>query len=167
MAHLFNEHLTHGWGRWWFLFLTLNRCLTAGEEGYFTGMMLKRSRVKFLESEIVAYPTTQMMRNLLVAQVLHNNFQTLSHSHSREQEIWTEYESKSFFVLFRLNSKARNCVWWRLTWRVARPMPRSGWNSCEWWCRGWKRHRTTSPFCSEETQTWEIQRQVVRVHQKS
>lgn len=32
-------------------------------------MMLKRSRVKFLESEVVAYPTTQMMRNLLVAQV--------------------------------------------------------------------------------------------------
>lgn len=43
--------------------------IEAGEEGYFTGMMLKRSRVKFLESEVVAYPTTQMMRNLLVAQV--------------------------------------------------------------------------------------------------
>uniref|UniRef100_A0A3B5N0T7 Tyrosyl-DNA phosphodiesterase 2 n=1 Tax=Xiphophorus couchianus TaxID=32473 RepID=A0A3B5N0T7_9TELE len=39
------------------------------EEAYFTGMMLKKSRVKFLESEIVTYPTTQMMRNLLVAQV--------------------------------------------------------------------------------------------------
>ncbi|XP_013861293.1 tyrosyl-DNA phosphodiesterase 2 isoform X2 [Austrofundulus limnaeus] len=43
--------------------------LEAGEDGYFTGMMLKKSRVKFLESEIVNYPTTQMMRNLLVAQV--------------------------------------------------------------------------------------------------
>lgn len=32
-------------------------------------MMLKKSRVKFTESEIVTYPTTQMMRNLLVAQV--------------------------------------------------------------------------------------------------
>lgn len=40
-----------------------------GDEGYFTGMMLKKSRVKLLESEIVTYPTTQMMRNLLVAQV--------------------------------------------------------------------------------------------------
>ncbi|KAI3358598.1 hypothetical protein L3Q82_015010 [Scortum barcoo] len=40
-----------------------------GEDGYFTGMMLKKSRVKFTESEIVTYPTTQMMRNLLVAQV--------------------------------------------------------------------------------------------------
>ncbi|XP_029137340.1 tyrosyl-DNA phosphodiesterase 2 isoform X2 [Labrus bergylta] len=43
--------------------------IEAGEEGYFTGMMLKKSRVKLIESEIVSYPTTQMMRNLLVAQV--------------------------------------------------------------------------------------------------
>lgn len=43
--------------------------IEGGEEGYFTGMMLKKSRVKFRESEIVTYPTTQMMRNLLVAQV--------------------------------------------------------------------------------------------------
>ncbi|XP_024150417.1 tyrosyl-DNA phosphodiesterase 2 isoform X1 [Oryzias melastigma] len=40
-----------------------------GDDAYFTGMMLKKSRVKFLESDIVTYPTTQMMRNLLVAQV--------------------------------------------------------------------------------------------------
>lgn len=32
-------------------------------------MMLKKSRIKFVESEIVTYPTTQMMRNLLVVQV--------------------------------------------------------------------------------------------------
>ncbi|XP_015235103.1 PREDICTED: tyrosyl-DNA phosphodiesterase 2 [Cyprinodon variegatus] len=43
--------------------------IEGGEDGYFTGMMLKKSRVKFLESEIVVYPSTQMMRNLLVAQV--------------------------------------------------------------------------------------------------
>ncbi|TMS18268.1 Tyrosyl-DNA phosphodiesterase 2 [Larimichthys crocea] len=43
--------------------------IEGGEEGYFTGMMLKKARVKFLESEIITYPTTQMMRNLLVAQV--------------------------------------------------------------------------------------------------
>ncbi|XP_034016987.1 tyrosyl-DNA phosphodiesterase 2 isoform X2 [Thalassophryne amazonica] len=43
--------------------------IEAGECGYFTGMMLKRGRVKLLESEIVPYPTTKMMRNLLVAQV--------------------------------------------------------------------------------------------------
>ncbi|XP_043073886.1 tyrosyl-DNA phosphodiesterase 2 isoform X2 [Puntigrus tetrazona] len=39
------------------------------DDGYFTGIMLKKSRVKFLESEIICYPTTQMLRNLLVAQV--------------------------------------------------------------------------------------------------
>ncbi|XP_034455089.1 tyrosyl-DNA phosphodiesterase 2 isoform X1 [Hippoglossus hippoglossus] len=43
--------------------------IEGGEEGYFTGMMLKKSRVKLVESETVTYPTTQMMRNLLVAQV--------------------------------------------------------------------------------------------------
>lgn len=43
--------------------------IEGGEDNYFTGMMLKKSRVKFIESQIVAYPTTQMMRNLLVAQV--------------------------------------------------------------------------------------------------
>lgn len=47
----------------------LNLCWPGGDEGYFTGMMLKKTRVKLLESEVVAYPTTQMMRNLLVAQV--------------------------------------------------------------------------------------------------
>lgn len=47
----------------------LNMFSTGGEDAYFTGMMLKKSRVKLLESEKVPYPTTQMMRNLLVAQV--------------------------------------------------------------------------------------------------
>ncbi|XP_022058007.1 tyrosyl-DNA phosphodiesterase 2 [Acanthochromis polyacanthus] len=42
--------------------------IEGGEDSYFTGMMLKKSRVKFVESETVSYPTTQMMRNLLVAQ---------------------------------------------------------------------------------------------------
>nr|XP_061808385.1 tyrosyl-DNA phosphodiesterase 2-like [Nerophis lumbriciformis] len=39
------------------------------EEGYFTGMMLKKSCVKLVESEIVTYPTTRMNRNLLIANV--------------------------------------------------------------------------------------------------
>ncbi|XP_010866004.1 tyrosyl-DNA phosphodiesterase 2 [Esox lucius] len=43
--------------------------IEGGEEGYFTGLMLKKSRVKLLKSEIVSFPSTQMMRNLLVAQV--------------------------------------------------------------------------------------------------
>ncbi|XP_020355508.1 tyrosyl-DNA phosphodiesterase 2 isoform X1 [Oncorhynchus kisutch] len=43
--------------------------IEGGEVGYFTGLMLKKSRVKLLNSDIISYPTTQMMRNLLVAQV--------------------------------------------------------------------------------------------------
>ncbi|KAJ8267583.1 hypothetical protein COCON_G00127550 [Conger conger] len=43
--------------------------IEGNEDGYFTGIMLKKSRVKLLKSEIISYPTTQMMRNLLVAQV--------------------------------------------------------------------------------------------------
>ncbi|KAM3850287.1 tyrosyl-DNA phosphodiesterase 2-like [Diretmus argenteus] len=43
--------------------------IEGGEDGYFTGMLLKNSRVTLLESEIVIYPTTQMTRNLLVAKV--------------------------------------------------------------------------------------------------
>ncbi|KAK0144973.1 Tyrosyl-DNA phosphodiesterase 2 [Merluccius polli] len=43
--------------------------IEGGEEGYFTGMMLKKSRVTLLGSQIVPYTTTQMMRNLLIAQV--------------------------------------------------------------------------------------------------
>ncbi|XP_061764508.1 tyrosyl-DNA phosphodiesterase 2 [Nerophis ophidion] len=43
--------------------------IEGNEDGYFCGMMLKKARVKLVESEIVAYPSTQMMRNLLVAQV--------------------------------------------------------------------------------------------------
>lgn len=39
------------------------------DDGYFTAIMLKKSRVKLVESEIICYPTTQMLRNLLVAQV--------------------------------------------------------------------------------------------------
>ncbi|KAI4897801.1 hypothetical protein NFI96_021946 [Prochilodus magdalenae] len=43
--------------------------IEGNEEGYFTGLMLKKSRVKLQSSEVISYPTTQMMRNLLCAQV--------------------------------------------------------------------------------------------------
>ncbi|KAL4629949.1 tyrosyl-DNA phosphodiesterase 2-like [Arapaima gigas] len=43
--------------------------IEGNEDGYFTAIMLKKSRVKLLKSEIVPYPTTQMLRNLLVAEV--------------------------------------------------------------------------------------------------
>ena len=54
---------------WYFDIYSTFSPLEGNEEGYFTGIMLKKSRVKLLKSEIVGYPTTQMMRNLLVAKV--------------------------------------------------------------------------------------------------
>ncbi|XP_055559438.1 tyrosyl-DNA phosphodiesterase 2 isoform X1 [Falco cherrug] len=38
-------------------------------DGYFTAIMLKKSRVKLLKQEIIPFPTTAMMRNLLVVHV--------------------------------------------------------------------------------------------------
>uniref|UniRef100_A0A3Q1GVB2 Tyrosyl-DNA phosphodiesterase 2 n=1 Tax=Acanthochromis polyacanthus TaxID=80966 RepID=A0A3Q1GVB2_9TELE len=43
--------------------------IQGGDEGYFTVMLLKKSRVSLLDSQIVEYPNTRMMRNLLQAQV--------------------------------------------------------------------------------------------------
>ncbi|KAJ8273276.1 hypothetical protein GJAV_G00099700 [Gymnothorax javanicus] len=43
--------------------------LEGNEDGYFTGILLKKSRVKLLKSEVITYPMTRMLRNLLVAQV--------------------------------------------------------------------------------------------------
>nr|XP_020028649.1 tyrosyl-DNA phosphodiesterase 2 [Castor canadensis] len=39
------------------------------EEGYFTAIMLKKSRVKLRSQEIIPFPNTQMMRNLLCVHV--------------------------------------------------------------------------------------------------
>ncbi|NXE20520.1 TYDP2 phosphodiesterase, partial [Ardeotis kori] len=38
-------------------------------DGYFTAIMLKKSRVRLLKHEIIPFPTTSMMRNLLVVHV--------------------------------------------------------------------------------------------------
>ncbi|XP_013877217.1 tyrosyl-DNA phosphodiesterase 2-like [Austrofundulus limnaeus] len=44
--------------------------IKGGEEGYFTMMLLKKSRLTLLNSEIVIFPNTHMGRNLLIAQVM-------------------------------------------------------------------------------------------------
>lgn len=46
----------------WFLFV-------GNEDCYFTAVMLKKSRVKLLKTEIIPFPSTSMMRNLLTVQV--------------------------------------------------------------------------------------------------
>ncbi|XP_052002297.1 tyrosyl-DNA phosphodiesterase 2 [Xyrauchen texanus] len=43
--------------------------LQANDEGYFTGILLRKDRVQFIQSNIVKYPTTEMGRNLLIASV--------------------------------------------------------------------------------------------------
>uniref|UniRef100_A0A8C4DIU6 Tyrosyl-DNA phosphodiesterase 2 n=1 Tax=Dicentrarchus labrax TaxID=13489 RepID=A0A8C4DIU6_DICLA len=40
--------------------------IEGGNEGYFIGMMLKKSRITLLHSELVTYPSSRMMRNLIV-----------------------------------------------------------------------------------------------------
>lgn len=39
--------------------------ITGNDDGYFTAIMLKKSRVKLKSHEIIPFPNTQMMRNLL------------------------------------------------------------------------------------------------------
>ncbi|XP_069814024.1 tyrosyl-DNA phosphodiesterase 2 [Dendropsophus ebraccatus] len=43
--------------------------ITGNEDGYFTAIMLKKSRVQLLSQEIVSFPRTEMMRNLLIVNV--------------------------------------------------------------------------------------------------
>ncbi|XP_036726666.1 tyrosyl-DNA phosphodiesterase 2 isoform X1 [Balaenoptera musculus] len=43
--------------------------ITGHEKGYFTAIMLKKSRLKFKSQEIIPFPDTKMMRNLLCVHV--------------------------------------------------------------------------------------------------
>ncbi|XP_073422236.1 tyrosyl-DNA phosphodiesterase 2 isoform X3 [Dendrobates tinctorius] len=44
--------------------------IAGNEDGYFIAIMLKKSRVKLLSQEMVPFPSTVMMRNLLIANVV-------------------------------------------------------------------------------------------------
>ncbi|XP_014707098.1 tyrosyl-DNA phosphodiesterase 2 isoform X1 [Equus asinus] len=46
-----------------------SKTFEGNEEGYFTAIMLKKSRVKFKSQEIIPFPDTKMMRNLLCVHV--------------------------------------------------------------------------------------------------
>ncbi|XP_036596708.1 tyrosyl-DNA phosphodiesterase 2 [Trichosurus vulpecula] len=67
--------------------------ITGNEDGYFTVVMLKKSRVKLISHEITPFPTTQMMRNLLCVHVticgnelclLNSHFES-TRNHARER----------------------------------------------------------------------------------
>ncbi|XP_018979419.1 tyrosyl-DNA phosphodiesterase 2-like isoform X2 [Cyprinus carpio] len=66
------------------------------------GIMLKKSRVKLLESEIICYPTTQMLRNLLVAQVTFSGRKLyLMTSHLESCKNQSEERMKQLRVVFQ------------------------------------------------------------------
>uniref|UniRef100_A0A671QVN9 Tyrosyl-DNA phosphodiesterase 2 n=1 Tax=Sinocyclocheilus anshuiensis TaxID=1608454 RepID=A0A671QVN9_9TELE len=77
------------------------------DDGYFTGIMLKKSRVKLLESEIICYPTTQMLRNLLVAQVTFSGQKLyLMTSHLESCKNQSEERMKQLRVVFQTMKEA-------------------------------------------------------------
>ncbi|XP_020842506.1 tyrosyl-DNA phosphodiesterase 2 [Phascolarctos cinereus] len=67
--------------------------ISGNEDGYFTVVMLKKSRVKLISYEITPFPATQMMRNLLCVHVticgnelclLNSHFES-TRNHARER----------------------------------------------------------------------------------
>ncbi|XP_028317461.1 tyrosyl-DNA phosphodiesterase 2 isoform X2 [Gouania willdenowi] len=85
--------------------------IEGGEDGYFTGIMLKKSRMKFVESEIVEYPTTKMMRNLLVAQVTFKGHKLcLMTSHLESCKAHSEERMKQLRVLVQRMREAPDDV---------------------------------------------------------
>jgi len=67
---------------------SVHHTCSGGKENYFIGMMLKKSRITLLDSEIVTYPTTSMMRNLLVAQVGARDHSVHLHSVDRPEQFF-------------------------------------------------------------------------------
>uniref|UniRef100_A0A8C6YSR3 Tyrosyl-DNA phosphodiesterase 2 n=1 Tax=Nothoprocta perdicaria TaxID=30464 RepID=A0A8C6YSR3_NOTPE len=92
-------------------------------DGYFTAVMLKNSRVKLVKQEIVPFPTTSMMRNLLVVHVnvagnelclMTSHLEsTKDHSKERIKQLQTVFknmqkESESTTVIFGGDTNLRD-----------------------------------------------------------
>ncbi|NXU62719.1 TYDP2 phosphodiesterase, partial [Horornis vulcanius] len=92
-------------------------------DGYFTAIMLKKSRVKLLKQEIVPFPTTTMMRNLLVVHVSISGIElclmtshlesTKNHSQERIKQLQIvlnkmQKESESTTVIFGGDTNLRD-----------------------------------------------------------
>ncbi|NXH17950.1 TYDP2 phosphodiesterase, partial [Bucco capensis] len=92
-------------------------------DGYFTAIMLKKSRVKLLKHEITPFPTTSMMRNLLVVHVSISGIElclmtshlesTKNHSKERVKQLQIVFnkmqeESKSTTVIFGGDTNLRD-----------------------------------------------------------
>ncbi|KAM4906271.1 LOW QUALITY PROTEIN: tyrosyl-DNA phosphodiesterase 2-like [Sylvia borin] len=92
-------------------------------DGYFTVIMLKKSRVKLLKQEIIPFPTTTMKRNLLVVHVSISGIElclmtshlesTRNHSRERIKQLQTvlttmQKESESTTVIFGGDTNLRD-----------------------------------------------------------
>ncbi|XP_030301735.1 tyrosyl-DNA phosphodiesterase 2 [Calypte anna] len=70
-------------------------------DGYFTAIMLKKTRVKLLKHEIIPFPTTSMMRNLLVAHVsISGNELCLMTSHLESTKDHSKERVKQLQIVF-------------------------------------------------------------------
>ncbi|KAM6135229.1 tyrosyl-DNA phosphodiesterase 2 [Pterocles gutturalis] len=75
-------------------------------DGYFTVVMLKKSRVKLLKHEIIPFPTTSMMRNLLVVHVsVSGNELCLMTSHLESTKDHSEERKKQLQIVFNKMQK--------------------------------------------------------------
>ncbi|XP_014793986.1 PREDICTED: tyrosyl-DNA phosphodiesterase 2 isoform X1 [Calidris pugnax] len=79
-------------------------------DGYFTVIMLKKSRVKLLKHEIIPFPTTSMMRNLLVVHVsISGNELCLMTSHLESTKNHSEERVKQLqIVLNRMQEESES-----------------------------------------------------------
>ncbi|XP_010214838.1 PREDICTED: tyrosyl-DNA phosphodiesterase 2 [Tinamus guttatus] len=75
-------------------------------DGYFTAIMLKNSRVKLVKQEIVPFPTTSMMRNLLVVHVtVAGNELCLMTSHLESTKDHSKERMKQLQIVFKKMQK--------------------------------------------------------------
>ncbi|CAH2284493.1 tyrosyl-DNA phosphodiesterase 2 [Pelobates cultripes] len=81
--------------------------IAGNDEGYFTAIMLKNSRVKLISQEIVPYPNTTMMRNLLIANVnLSGNHICLMTSHLESTKDHSKERLAQLHVLLKKMQEA-------------------------------------------------------------
>ncbi|KAM4711336.1 LOW QUALITY PROTEIN: tyrosyl-DNA phosphodiesterase 2-like [Anableps anableps] len=82
-----------------------------GQEGYFTMMLLKKSRLTLLDSQVLFFPNSHMMRNLLVAQVLFRGQKLcLMTSHFESCKANSEERMRQLRLVMKKMSKAPDDV---------------------------------------------------------
>ncbi|XP_036308410.1 tyrosyl-DNA phosphodiesterase 2 [Pipistrellus kuhlii] len=81
--------------------------ITGHDAGYFTAIMLKKSRVKLKSHEIIPFPNTQMMRNLLCVHAsVSGNELFLMNSHLESTREHAEERASQFKMVLRKMQEA-------------------------------------------------------------